>query len=137
MDADYAAMALTAVSSVRESENGTQIINAMVTYIKDSMSKDGVVSWGNANASSTAAVILGLLAIGEDPRSEAYTVDGVDLMEALMLYQGDAGFKYLQADTNDDLAFSTPQAFAALVAYKIVRDQLAYSTHQLNLWVIE
>lgn len=136
MDADFAGMALMAVSSVKDSEAGTSIVNAMVDYILENMSKDGVVSWGNANASSTSAVILGLLAIGEDPRSEAYTIDGIDLMEALMLYQGDAGFRYLLNDDLDDLAFSTPQSFAALVAYRIVRDQLAYTTHQLNLWLV-
>ena len=136
MDADYAAMAIQAVSSVKDSEDGLLVINAMTTYINDYLSKDGVVSWGNANASSTAAVILGLLSIGIDPRSEAYTVEGVDLIESLMQYQGQSGFKYLLADTNDDLAFSTPQAFAALVAYKIVRDQLHWSTKQLNLWLI-
>jgi hypothetical protein len=136
MDADYAGMALNAVSSVKDSEAGLSIVTAMKAYILDHLSKDGVVSWGNPNASSTAAIILGLLAIGEDPRSEMYTVEGTDLIEALMLYAGETGFKYGLTDTLYDLAFSTPQAFAALVAYKIVRDQLQWSTKQLNLWVI-
>jgi hypothetical protein len=47
--------------------------------------------------------------------------DGVGLVEALMLYADGYNFKWQLASIEADLAFSTPQAFSALVAYKLSR----------------
>ena len=135
MDADFAAMALSAVSTIKSSELLTTYIDDMVTYIEEAQIKEGISSWGSANASSTASAILGLLSVGLDPRSEAFTVEEIDLLEALMTFIKDTGFKYLLTDENADLAFSTPQAFAALVSYKIYRDQSTnWSDQSFNLW---
>ena len=135
MDADFAAMALTAVSHVGSDEDMTTYIDDMVAYIADAQVKEGISSWGNANASSTASAILGLIAVGQNPRGESFTVEDIDLVEALMTFAKETGFKYLMTDVDADLAFSTPQAFAALVSYKIYRDfHTSWETQSFNLW---
>lgn len=135
MDADYAGMALGAISSIQNEVLVQTFQSDMIVYIKNAQAETGITSWGSANASSTAQAIIGLLAVGEDPRGENYTVSEVDLVEALMTFMGEDGFKYLLTDENDDMAFSSPQAFAALTLYKIYRDQhLGWSSDVLNLW---
>ncbi len=122
MDADYAGMVLNALSPYQEDSEVELFMNDMLDYIQDHLTLNGVESWGNPNASSTAAVVLGLVATGINPRSSEYTSEGNDLIEALKLYEVDAAYKYLLSDEQADLAFSTPQVFAALVAYKLYRD---------------
>lgn len=135
MDADFAGMALSAVSSRRNNLDVSHYITRMIAEITNNQTSTGISAWGNPNASSTASSIIGLYAVGEDPRSQTYTVEDVDLVEALWSYRGTSGFKYLSSDTQDDLAFSTPQAFSALVLYKIYRDQhLGWTSPILNLW---
>lgn len=135
MDADFAGMALSAVSSHQDDPDVSLYITRMNAEITNNQTSTGVSAWGNANASSTAASIMGLYAVGEDPRAEAYTIEDIDLVEALWSYRGSSGFKYLSGDAQDDLAFSTPQAFAALVMYKIYRDQhVGWTSPELNLW---
>lgn len=124
MDSDYAGMLLQTLSfGDLENEDGVSLkIEEMLTYISENISNEGMLAYGNANASSTAQVILGLVAQGLDPRGEDYTVEGVDLIAALKTFQLETAFKYLLTSDDADLAFSTPQAFAALVMYKIYRD---------------
>lgn len=122
MDADYAGMVLNALSPYQEDSEVQLFVDDMLTYIEDHLTSSGVESWGNPNASSTAAVVLGLVASGINPRSQTYTTEETDLIEALKLYEVNATFKYLLSDEQADLAFSTPQVFAALVAYKLYRD---------------
>lgn len=120
MDPDYAGMLLVALAPY--SETSETVILDMMTFIQTQQTNQGILSWGNANAASTAAVILGLIAHGENPRDQAYTVEDVDLIEALLLYETNAAFYWLIDDAEADMNFSTPQAFAALVAYKLYRD---------------
>jgi hypothetical protein len=123
MDADYAGMALLALSPYLDVAEVKAYIDQLIIYIISTLSAEGVVSWGNANSSSTATVIIGLLAIGENPRNEKYTVDGIDLIEALMTYEVNGAFKWMSSDTDVDMMFSTPQAFAALALYQIYRKE--------------
>ncbi len=122
MDADYAGMLLLALAPYHDIPAVAQTVEDMVDFIQTMLTVDGVESWGNANSSSTATVILGLVAQGINPRGEAYTTDGTDLIEALLGYQIDGAYKWLLTDEQVDMAFSTPQVFSALVAYKIFRD---------------
>ncbi len=122
LDADYAGMVLLALSPYKDNSATTDTIDFMIEYIKTTLSEDGVEAYGNANSSSTAAVVLGLVAQGINPRGEAYTTDGVDLIEALIRYEYLSSYKWLLTDEQPDMTFSTPQVFSALVAYKIYRD---------------
>ena len=122
MDADYAGMTLAVLSYYQDIEGVEAFINQMLDYILTTLSDTGVTSWGQANASSTAQVILGLVALGINPRGEVYTTEGMDLIEALLLYSLEGAFRYQLTQSEADMSFSTPQAFQALVAYKIYRD---------------
>jgi hypothetical protein len=51
-----------------------------------------------------------------------------------MAYELNGGFKWMITDENPDLMFSTPQAFSALVAYKLSRDIWGFpATHLFDL----
>ncbi|MFA5492935.1 MAG: hypothetical protein WC245_08355 [Bacteroidales bacterium] len=121
MDADYAGMAMLALSPYQDQEGVLEYIEDLKALILGYLSKDGVISWGNANSATTATVIIGLVAIGENPRSEVYTVEDIDLIEALLSYENEGGFKWMHADEDLDLMFSTPQAFTALTLYQLFR----------------
>jgi hypothetical protein len=122
IDPDYAGMLLLALSPYVNEEGVLDVIEDKIDYIKNQQTKDGIESWGNVNAASTAVVVLGLIAQGINPRDEGFTVLDVDLIEALLSYHTPEGFKWLLTSDDPDLLFSTPQAFAALVAYKLYRD---------------
>jgi hypothetical protein len=122
MDSDYAGMALLALASYREQAILEQAIEGYLDFILLNLTSTGITAWGSPNSSSTAAVVLGLVAHGIHPRSEAYQTAGVDLIEALLLYSHDGAFKWTIDAETADLQFSTPQVFAALVAYKLYRD---------------
>lgn len=132
MDADYAGMLIRALAPYQDVLGVREKTNDMLDYIKSNLSADGVTSWGNPNASSTAAVIIGLVAQGISPRDALYTTDGTDLIEALISYEQDGAFKWLKTDAQPDVSFSTPQAFASLVVYKIFRD--IYGNPAVNLY---
>jgi len=125
-------MILLALAPYIDNQLTTQTIADMTVYIQTVLTETGVESWGNANSSSTAAVILGLVAQGINPRGEAYQTNDIDLIEALLAYEIDGAYKWLLADEQADMAFSTPQVFSALVAYKIYRD--IYGNPAFNLF---
>ncbi len=124
MDADYAGMVIAALSHYSEVDGVQAWINTMILEIEEVLTFEGITSWGSANAASTAQAILGLVSLGLTPREVTQTGLEVefDLIAALQIYETLSGFKYTSSDSNLDLAFSTPQGFAALVVYKIYRD---------------
>jgi len=124
MDADYAGMVLAALSHYKEVSGVQTFMNTMILEIEEVLTLEGITSWGSANAASTAQAILGLVSIGENPReiTQTETEAEFDLIASLKIYEVTAGFKYTSSDLNPDLAFSTPQGFAALVVYKLYRD---------------
>ncbi len=114
-DADFAGMALMATSK----DN----INRDIYYdlIENSLSPEGVQSWGAANSCSTAMAILGLLATGKDPS----TYYEVDLVASLLTFFSNGAASY-KLNEDLDLQFSTPQAFAALAIYKIYAEKKTF-----------
>ncbi len=76
---------------------------------------------GTENASSMSQVILGLVANGIDPTGTDYTKGTNNLIFRLLEFGTDTGsFDYIKTDDLDeDLMFSTPQAFLALVSYQV------------------
>lgn len=132
MDSDYVGMALMALSPYHDLAAVISAKTSYLSYIVNNITETGVSAWGNPNASSTASVILGLVAHGINPRHETYQKNDVDLIEALLLYADEGAFKWTLDSETLDLQFSTPQAFAALVAYKIYRD--VYGNPPFNLF---
>jgi hypothetical protein len=134
LDPDFVGMSYSALYGYETLEGFDTYLSDAYTYLSDALSEDGIVSWGNANAASTATIILGLVAQGINPEDEAYQTNGVGLIEALMAYESDGAFKWMLTDENPDLMFSTPQAFNALVAYKLSRDVWGFpATHLFDL----
>ncbi len=76
---------------------------------------------GTENASSISQIILGLIANGIDPTGVDYTKGTNNLISRLLEFGTLTGsFDYVEGDElTEDLAFSTPQAFLALVAYQV------------------
>jgi hypothetical protein len=133
-DPDFIGMSYTALYGYEALDGFDTYMTSSYTYIETTLSEDGIVSWGNANASSTAQLILGLVAQGINPQDEAYQTNTIGLVEALMAYELNGGFKWMITDENPDLMFSTPQAFSALVAYKLSRDIWGFpATHLFDL----
>jgi hypothetical protein len=122
MDSDFAGMAMLSIAPYHAVLQVDAAKDSYIDYIQDNLTATGVTAWGNSNSSSTAAVILGLVAFGINPRGEDFQTDGVDLIEALLLYSDEGAFKWTIDSETPDLMFSTPQVFAALVAYKLYRD---------------
>jgi hypothetical protein len=117
IDPDLVGMIYSALGFYQEDQDVSSYVETMNVYINEQTDEQGIVSWGNANSASTALVIIGLVAQGYDPR----TMD-VDLIEALLGYEVEGAFKWKPTEEEADMAFSTPQAFAALVSYKLYRD---------------
>jgi hypothetical protein len=122
MDPDYVGMAMLALAKHQTHQKTIDILPIFENFITSNLTEQGITSWGSANASSTATVIIGLVAQGYNPRSETFTSNQIDLIEALLSYYSNGGFKWQNSNESLDLLFSTPQAFAALVVYKLSRD---------------
>jgi len=122
LDADFVGMSYSALYNYQDLLDYQTYQENANLYLESMLSIDGISSWGNANSASTATVIMGLVAQGINPEDEAFSTNDVGLIEALMSYEHNGGFKWLLTDENADLMFSTPQAFSALVAYKLARD---------------
>lgn len=133
LDPDYLGMALLALYRSDELEGFDQYIDDTLAYINSQTTATGVLSWGSANSSTTAMVVLGLVAHGFNPQDEDFLVDGVGLIDMLMLYETDGMFKWLLDDVEADPNFSTPQVFSALVAYKLSRD--IYGFPATNIYI--
>lgn len=121
MDADYAGMAMLALSPYKDEDHVNDYIEELKTMMISNLSPEGVISWGNANSATTATVIIGLISIGENPRDDLYTSGDVDLIEALLTYEHEGAFKWMNSEDDIDMMFSTPQAFTALVLYQLYR----------------
>ena len=108
-----------------DTEIDTMIIEFATWISTDQLPSGGVETrdfgWGSSeNAASISAVILGLVANGIDPRGVDYTQGTNNLISRLIEFQTDTGsFDWALTDEIDeDLMFSTPQAFLALVVYQ-------------------
>jgi len=121
-DAEYAGMLISTLAPYQEQVDVAETIDLLLAVIKDNVTVSGITSWGNPSSSSTAMVVIGLIALGENPRNEAYSAEGIDLVEAMLLYEVEGYFKWLTSSESADTAFSSPQVFSALITYKIFRD---------------
>jgi hypothetical protein len=130
MDADTAGMLIVALSPYIKEQEVKNFIDEMLVVIKGYVSNEGVLSdWSGVNASSTAQVIIALVAIGESPR----TYYDFDLIEILLTFKKDQGFKNGLNDDAPDLMFATPQSFLALTLYqKFAKQNKAIYSYSLG-----
>ncbi len=127
---DAGGLGLVALSNYTAEPGVQDLIDAYVTWIEESQLTTGGVKtrdmvWGDVtypgveNAASISQVIMALVANGIDPAGDDFTVDGHNLVTRLIEFQlEDGSFDWdLTDEVTNDLAFSTPQAFLALVTY--------------------
>jgi TolA-binding protein len=123
---DTGGVDLIALSYYSDDTDVEALINQYLTWIQtDQLASGGIetrdMGWGSSeNAASIAQVIIGLLANGENPAGDDYTVGENNLVSRLIEFQTDSGsFDWdLTDDIDEDVLFSTPQAFLALVMYQ-------------------
>ena len=107
-DSDYASQVIIALA------NRDYDLTSHRNLIIESLSTEGINSWGNNNSASTAIAVMAFLALNENPRD----INGIDLISILFDYKLDNAFKWLKEDSEADLSFSTPQAFSAFLLYQ-------------------
>lgn len=128
---DAGGISLVALSNYTDETGVEDLITEFTDFITSSQLNSGGVktrdiTWGDTvfpgteNAASIAQVVMGLIANGINPTSENYSVEENNLITRLLEYQTNTGsFDWVFDDEYDeDLVFSTPQAFLALVVYQ-------------------
>jgi len=123
---DSGGVSLVALSEYAGDADVDAMITEFATWIQnDQLPSGGIetrdMGWGSSeNAASISQVIIGLVANGIDPRGVNYTQGTNNLITRLLDFQHPTGsFDWTLTDAVDeDLAFSTPQAFLALVVYQ-------------------
>lgn len=126
---DAGGISLVALSNYTDVDD---LLAEYITWINNSQLDSGGVmtretTWGETtypgteNASSISQVILGLLAQGVDPTGSLFSKTEGNLVSRLLEFSTDTGsFDYVFGDElTEDLYFSTPQAFLALVSYQV------------------
>jgi cell division protein FtsB len=127
---DAGAYGVIALSRHTDEEGVADLIDAYTEWVaNDQLPSGGIrtrdIVWndttypGTENAATMAQVILALVANGIDPASGDYVQGDSNLVLRLTQFQLDDGsFDWdLTDDIENDLMFSTPQAFLALVTY--------------------
>jgi LPXTG-motif cell wall-anchored protein len=117
---DITGMALSALAPYQSDSKVTAAIKQAVTWLSNMQNKNGgfgVASNGGDSSESTAQVIIGLTAVGENPAGNQFTkADGNLITHLLSFQQKDGGFSHLLADKKSN-AMATSQALMALSAY--------------------
>lgn len=117
--ADMTGLALAALAPYQDDEQVATAIQKAKQWIIDNMSTNGGFYDEYSNgypAESIAQVMIGLIAIGEDPADETYTKNGTNLVQALLTFQLD-GFRHLLTDEHAN-PMTTNQALLALTAFQ-------------------
>lgn len=118
--ADIAASALIALANYRDYDKYNLLVTRYNNNLITKFSPNGIDHYG-ANCVSTASAVIALIANGINPVSDPWTANGSNLINALLQYEENGEFSW-SIDGEIDTAFSTPQGFGALVAYKVYRD---------------
>lgn len=122
-DIDITAMVLTALAPYKDQTEVKRHISKALDYLS-SQYLAGKVD----NSATAAQIVIALSSLGLDANDTTFTKDHVSVIQYLMSFQqDDGGFGY-KAGNNSD-AFSTPQAFEALVAYQLYKNNKGYLYH--------
>lgn len=95
-DADDTAVAVQTLVLLGENPQDSSAIKDALNYLKEYQDKNGGFSTGwmndDSNSATDAWVLQGLLAAGEDPVSEKWSVDGKNAVTHLLSLQSSEGF---------------------------------------------
>lgn len=98
-DPDDTGVALNALLILGEDPDTSRAISRAVSYLRKQVNNDGGMRWPGqkSNTASDAWCIQGLVAIGEDPDSSSWQVDGNTLVSHLLNLQGsDGSFQWIK-----------------------------------------
>lgn len=113
-DPDLTGDVLIALSKHRSMAGVEEAIQRAVAFLKAAqLESAGFASWGSENSQSTAKVIAGLMAIGEDILAPEWQKNGKTMVDALFAYRlPDNSFKYTLDGGSNEMA--TRQVLKAL-----------------------
>jgi hypothetical protein len=117
-DSNTTALAIQALVAAGEPVSATAVVSGLA-YLRSTQQPDGgfaydVVSGTGSDANSTAYALQALVAAGEDPAGEAWSLDGATPVAFLLSLQLDEGAFEWQAGSGAN-AFATQQVVAALL----------------------
>lgn len=120
-DPDLTANAVQALAPYYNNNSKVkEAVDRALQVLSDLQNPDGSFSsWGTQNACTTAQVLTTITILGIDPLTDSrFVKNDYTLLDALGdYYLTGGGFHYDLSSSNMDLAFSTVQAFYALVSY--------------------
>jgi putative cell wall-binding protein/prenyltransferase beta subunit len=129
-------MALLALTNHQMVAGVTDSIDKVKAYLKGiQLDSGGFASWGTDNPNSVAAVISGLVAVGEDPLADTWKKNGKTMLDDLLSFQLDDGSFYSPYNPRITDAMATYQSLIALGdlnAHKSVWQRLSESSSQGN-----
>ncbi|MBR2696826.1 MAG: hypothetical protein IKE48_04905 [Parasporobacterium sp.] len=117
-DPDLTAMALQALAPYKDQANVSSAIDRALTTLSNLQQEDGGFQTEDAafaeSSESTSMVIMGLLALGIDPETDArFIKNGFSTIDNLLLFAKDGGFCHIIDGMFNEMA--TEQGYRALV----------------------
>jgi len=121
---DITAMALSSLAPYGDNPVVKAAIDKSVQFLSNEQGSTGGFSEefvGGVSSEATAQVIIGLTANKIDPRSQAFTKNGTNLIDHLLSFKDKTGgFKHTAEDSSPN-SIATEQALQALVAFDLYR----------------
>ncbi|WP_053955281.1 prenyltransferase/squalene oxidase repeat-containing protein [Inediibacterium massiliense] len=113
-DIDTTAMSIMALGKHKNIEGVKNCIDQGVSYIhKQQQDTGGFVAWGQNNPYTTAAVIQGLIAVGENPLQEKWVKNGKNMLDFLLSFKVEDHFEN-KSEYGSEINSVTEQCFMAL-----------------------
>ncbi len=123
---DFTGWTLITLSYSRNYDGASEAINDALNYLEKRQHEDlGTANfsggdWTDYNANSQAAVISGLIALGEDlvSANSRWVRNGETLLDAQLKFQHEAGYFLWTKDNPGDIDMATSQSLIALLDIK-------------------
>ena len=131
---DTTGMVMIALSIVNTNETKS-IAENCISFLQSVLNENaffvGKGAWDSANSCSQSYAIIGLLAAGEDVFSAKWTKNKINIVDALLSFQGENGGFWYDLDSKEGNGFfSSPDYYSSYTAMLALCD-LEYS----NLWI--
>ena len=115
-DIDLTAMAIMALSHYKDDNTVSFAIDRGLNCLSDNQSEDGgFKNGGNENAESVAQVIIALCELGISPEDARFQKNGNSIIDNLLKYSVNGGFKHLITDLELN-QMASEQGLCAVVA---------------------
>ncbi len=116
-DTDMTFMAITALAPYYDTNDEVKsAVDKALDNLSSMQNDDGTyTAWGSTSSESLAQVVVGLSALGLDSDTDSRFVKNASVLDALMTFGCDNGFKHVLSGDYNGMA--TEQGFYALVAY--------------------